>query len=121
MNTLLLKISAGAAIVLAAVIWHQIDRKAAYADGQRAERVIWQERQARAEAKAEQDRKDAQKKINAAERSYLLTRAAADVQKSELQKALDNEKASARARAKVCAAVTRELRDRLQDIRGTDP
>lgn len=117
MNLLLIKIGAGAAIVLAAVIWHQIDRNAAYVDGQRAERVVWQEAQARALAKAEADRKAAQEKINAAERAYLLTRAAADVQKSELKKALDNEKASARA----CAAVTRELRDRLQDLRGSDP
>lgn len=121
MSTALLKVGIGLAIALAAFAWHRIDRSAAYADGQRAERVIWQQRQAEAEAKAEADRKAAQEKINAAERSYLLTRAAADVQKSDLMKALDNEKASARARANVCAAVTRELRDRLQDIRGTDP
>lgn len=117
MSAFLLKIGAGAAIVLVAVIWHQIDRNAAYADGQRAERVIWQLAQAQATAKADADRKAAQEKINAAERSYLQTRTAADVQKSELKKALDNEKASARA----CAAVTRELRDRLQAIGRTDP
>lgn len=117
MSALLLKIGIGGAIVLSAVIWHQMDRKAAYADGQRAERVIWQEAQARAEAKADADRRAAQEKINAAERSYLLTRAAADVQKSELRKALDDEKASARA----CAAVTRELRDALQAIGRSDP
>jgi len=117
MSALLLKFGIGGAIVLSAVVWHQIDRKAAYAAGQLAERVIWQEMHARAAAKADADRKAAQEKINAAERSYLLTRAAADVQKANLRKALDNEKASARA----CAAVTRELRDNLQAIGRSDP
>lgn len=116
MSALLLKVGAGAAIVLAAFVWHQIDRNAAYADGQRAERVIWQLAEAQAVAKADADRKAAQEKINAAERSYLLTRAAADVQQSELNKALENAKASVRA----CTAVTRELRDRLNPI-GANP
>lgn len=95
--------------------FHQVG--VARKEGISDERLVWQQRQAAAQAKVDQDRRDAQEKINAVERSYLQTRAAADVQKSELKKALDHEKASARA----CAAVTRELRDRLQDIRGSDP
>jgi len=105
--------AAGMALIVFLMGWfhyHQVD--AARQQGIRDERLVWQQRQAAAEAKAEVDRKAAQEKINAAERSYLLTRAAADVQKSELKKALDNEKASARA----CAAVTRELRDKLNLI-----
>jgi hypothetical protein len=110
--------AAGMALLVALLGWfHLLQIRLAREQGARDERLVWQQRQAVAEAKAEADRKAAQEKINAAERTYLQTRAAADVQKSELKKALDNEKASARA----CAAVTRELRDRLQDIRGTYP
>lgn len=112
MSLTLLKIGIGGAVVLAAFAWHHYDRSAAYGDGQRAERAIWQAARLEADAKAETERKTAQAKVNAAERSYLLTRAAADVQRAELNKALDHEKAAARA----CTAVTRELRDRLAAI-----
>jgi hypothetical protein len=107
----------GMALIVFLLGWfhyHHVD--AARTAGMTEERVVWQQRQAAAEAKAESDRKAAQEKINAAERSYLLTRAAADVQQSELNKALENAKASVRS----CTAVTRELRDRLQDV-GTHP
>ncbi len=107
----------GMALIVFLLGWfHYNEVAAARAAGATDERVVWQQRQATAEAKAEADRKAAQEAINAAERSYLQTRAAADIQKSELKKALDNEKASARA----CAAVTRELRDKLNVI-GVNP
>lgn len=116
MNLTLLKIGLGAALVLALVIFHTLDKRAAleaaYADGQRDERIVWQQRQAVAETQAEADRKAAQTKIDVADRTYVEATAAAEIQKAELRKALDNEKAAARA----CAAVTRELRDKLNAV-----
>lgn len=112
MSEALLKIGIGGAIVLAALIWHQIDRNAASADGQRNERVIWQERQARADLKAEQDRKTAQAAITRIEIDYGERVAAEGAKATEFRKALENEKAAGRA----CAAITRELRDKLNAI-----
>ncbi len=103
----------GMALIVLLLGWfhlHQVE--AARQQGIRDERLVWQQRQAAVTAKAEADRQAAQDKINAAEKSYLEQRAAAEIQKSDLKKALDNEKASARA----CAAVTRELRDNLARI-----
>lgn len=116
-NTLLLKLGIGGAIVLVAAVWHQVDRNAAYADGQRAERVAWQQVQAAAEAQADKDRKAAQDKINAAEQDYLEQIAAAEIQKSALKKEL----ADATDTVRKCTAVTRQLRDRLETIGRPDP
>jgi len=109
-----LAIGAGvtAVVVVLLGIFHFSQVSAARDAGMRDERLVWQQRQAVADAAADKARREAQAKIDAAERSYLETAATADIQKSELRKALENEKASARA----CAAVTHELRDKLNAI-----
>jgi hypothetical protein len=92
--------------------WHFNQMDAAYETGQRAERLVWQEAQNRAFAKAETDRKATQQKITQIETDYWRLSTVAAVKTAELKKALDNEKAVAGA----CAAVSRQLRDKLNAI-----
>lgn len=99
-------------VLVGAFIWHQADRHAAYAEGQRNERLVWQETQARNLAKADADRKAAQEKITRIETEYWRRSATETVKTAELKKALDNEKTVSGA----CAAVSRQLRDRLNAI-----
>ena len=99
-------------VLMAGFAWHQFDRAAAYEEGQRAERLVWNEAQARATAKADADRQAAQEKITQIETEYWRRSTADTVKTAELKKALDNEKAVSGA----CAAVSRQLRDKLNAI-----
>lgn len=112
MNTVLLKLGICAAVALAAFVWHEIDRRAAYAEGQRDERIVWQERQRKAEAQIEAARQQAQAEINRIESDLLTRLAEEETAMADLRKALEHEKALGRA----CAAVSRELRDKLNAI-----
>lgn len=116
MSTTLLKIGIGAGIVLAAFILHQVDRRAAIAEGVRDERLVWQERQARADAKAEADRRAAQAKIGAIESEYWQRAATDAARLAELEEELAREKDDPAAAAGCAPLVGKRVRDRLDAI-----
>jgi len=112
MNRILIG-GAGAALCIALLAWwHFSEMDAAYVQGQRAERLVWQEAQNRALAKADADRKAAQEKITQIEADYWRLSTVGAVKTAELKKALDHEKVVSGA----CAAVSRQLRDKLNAI-----
>ncbi|UDF29403.1 UNVERIFIED_ORG: hypothetical protein LHK14_18095 [Roseateles sp. XES5] len=102
-------------LAVAAFGWHLYDRNQAYQAGQRDERLVWQERQARAAATRQAERDAAQTKIDSAERDYLARETAAAIKISELEKALEEDQTSSPA-AGCGPAVSRRLRDALDAI-----
>lgn len=91
--------------------------------GAQAERLVWQEAQRKAEAKAEADRRAAQVRIDAIERNFHQREAERLAQLSALEAAIDQEDArvpipSAADRGAVACrpAVPRGLRDALDSV-----
>lgn len=119
MNPAFIGAGLGVAAMVAAFTWHQIDKSAAYADGQRNERLIWAEKQARAEIKAENDRITAQIDIARIEADYLKQSAEARKTITDLEEALEeDEKQATPAGPDRCtlAPVGKRVRDNLNRL-----
>lgn len=92
-------------------------------EGALGERIVWQERQRRADAKAEQDRKAAQDKINAASAELINALASSAIRENELQAAIaemerqaDDENETDAGARPVCPAMPAGVRDALNRI-----
>ncbi|MDX3973316.1 hypothetical protein [Shinella sp.] len=83
--------------------------------GRLDERLVWQERQRRAELQRDAERKSAQAKINEVERDYLSRQSTDAIRISDLEKALEEEQTSSPA-AGCGPAVSRKLRDAIDRI-----
>ena len=102
------------AVIVAAYGWHRIELSRAVAEGQMSERLIWQERQARAEIEAEAARKSTQEMIARIEADYWQRQAGQAETVAELEKALADEKASADP---ACGpVVSKRVRDQLDRV-----
>lgn len=105
-----------AIVALAAAAYHVVEvrhaRTEAYQSGQLNERILWQERQRRAELDAEADRAAAQQKIKDIETSYWQRQTGYADQITDLRKALDDEKSD-----DACTPIiSRRMRDKLDAI-----
>ncbi|WP_062233256.1 hypothetical protein [Aureimonas sp. N4] len=121
-------IKAGVCLILGAALgWvasSLIALPAAREQGAQTERIVWQQAQRDAEAKAEADRQAAQTKIDAIERDYHQREADRAARMSALEAALEQEQADAVqsppavvGSAPACRpAVPKRLRDALDGI-----
>lgn len=83
--------------------------------GRLDERLVWQERQRRAQLKLDRERDLAQAKIDAVEQDYLTRQTTDAIRISELEKALEDEQTSDAAPG--CGpALSRRLRDAIDNI-----
>lgn len=108
-----------AAALLAAFLWHQIDRSKAYEAGKLAERLVWMEQRAKDIARLEAERKTTQAKIDQVERDYWAARTNRDIAISDLEKALADEKLSTPDPVGNCtcrSGMSQRLRDQLDAI-----
>jgi hypothetical protein len=104
----------GAAIA-ASLWWHESAVSRAAGAARLGERLVWQERQARALIEEDRARKETQALIARVEAEYWQRQAGATEQISELEKALADERQDSDGRA--CdPAVSKRLRDKLQPI-----
>lgn len=83
--------------------------------GRLDERLVWQERQRRAELAREADRKAAQAKIDAVEQDYFSRQSLDAIRISDLEKALEGEQTNSPV-AGCGPAVSRKLRDAIDRI-----
>lgn len=108
-----------AAVVAIAGAWHIYERGRAYRQGQTAERVIWQERQAMATAKANAERQRAQEQINRIEQDYLARIRSEKSKLADLETALEMERAENEKANPGCPdrpAISKRLRDAIAPI-----
>jgi hypothetical protein len=122
-----IKIGTGLAVLGAVFWWHQTQVSNAYASGQTSERLVWQERQVRADIEADLARKNTQVLIKAVEADYWQKQAASEVQHRDqltaLEQTLTEEKADDEKKPAVAgcpAFVSKRVRDQLNAI-GRDP
>jgi hypothetical protein len=126
-----LKAGAVAAVIGLSIWWHQAQVNNAYASGQINERLVWQERQARANIEADRDRQETQTLIKSVEADYWQKQAASEVQHRDemaaIEQTLTEEKAEndkildGKPAASGCPAfVSKRMRDQLNAI-GREP
>lgn len=109
----MIRIAAGAAVLLLAAIGHFYDRHLAYGEGQRAERLAWMEQRAKDIARLEVERKATQAKIDQIETEYWAARTDHELALAGIEKALADETQTDDA----CRTVlSRRMRDSLNAI-----
>lgn len=119
MRSFLAGLALGLMALAAGFVWHLFDRVAAYQAGQTAERLVWQERQAMAEAEAERARKVAQAEIRRIEADYWRARAGDRDRIAELEKVIDDDaqpEALAACPGRRTPLVGKRVRDNLNAI-----
>jgi hypothetical protein len=104
-----------AAAIAAVLWWHENAVSRAAEAARLAERLVWQERQARALIEEDRARKETQAMIARVETEYWQRQAGAATQISELEKALADERHDSDG-GDCAPAVSKRLRDKLQPI-----
>lgn len=117
MIPLWVKLTVAGAICALAAVYHVIEVKRSYTAGEMAERVAWQDQRLRDIAKREAERKVAEAKISEIENRYLASRQENEAKMADLEKALAEERADAPDNPACPPAISRRVRDQLQNIR----
>jgi hypothetical protein len=110
-------------IALAAALWwHQTQVDSAADAAQLGERLVWQERQARANIEADRDRQETQKLIKGVEADYWRKQAESDARHQTEMTALEETIKDEKPSDATCGDfVSKRLRDQLNAIGRDDP